>query len=156
MHQSQLQDSRTLTLVTKTTSAAHQTSIWLSESEGLAPSPVPPALGASEPILAHQGAQGRFHRLCSDTGLLPLANRSKLLPAGETEPSWVCSSENSKGVWLLCGKYFSEEPHLADLLTPGSELSSRTKTKHFLVTQIPVTIFSSIANEIIALKELTL
>lgn len=48
-----------MTLVTKTTSAAHQTSIWLSESEGLAPSPpVPPALGASEPILAHQGAQG--------------------------------------------------------------------------------------------------
>lgn len=36
MHQSQLQDSRTVTLVAKTTSAAHQTSIWLSDSEGLA------------------------------------------------------------------------------------------------------------------------
>lgn len=67
MHQSQLQDSRTLTLVTKTTSAAHQTSIWLSESEGLAPSPVPPALGASEPILAHQGATGVASTGCTLT-----------------------------------------------------------------------------------------
>lgn len=92
------------------------------------------------------------------------------MPAGETEPSWVSSSENSKGARLLCGKYFSEEPHPTGLLTPGPELSSgpspsgclsvhssvSSPTKNFLVTQIPATIFSSIANDIIALQELTL
>lgn len=88
------------------------------------------------------------------------------MPAGETEPPWVFSSENTK-------------PHPAGLLTLGPELSSEralaaerlclsvwlclsvrsivsSPPKHFLVTQPPVTIFSLIANEIIALQELTL
>lgn len=54
MHQSQLQDSRTVTLVAKTTSAAHQTSIWLSDSEGLARNLA--VLSRSGGLLAHSGA----------------------------------------------------------------------------------------------------
>lgn len=52
MHQSQLQDSRT-------TSAAHQTSIWLSESEDLALRlPMLPLWGSPSPLRVQYGAQG--------------------------------------------------------------------------------------------------